>query len=44
MDLYKSFTSIFWNKWRYQTEPNIEEAIVTFKKMQRETADETLKK
>lgn len=45
-DWYKSFTSLFGNRWRHHTETNIEEAdeaIAELQKLQEETDDEQLK-
>lgn len=45
-DWYKSFTSLFGNRWRQHTETNIEEAdeaIADLKVLIQETVDETLK-
>lgn len=45
-DWYKSFTSLFSNRWKHQTESNIEEAEETMedlKKLHSETTDEALK-
>lgn len=45
-DWYKSFTSLFANRWRHTTETNIEEAdetIAELKQIARETSDETLR-
>ncbi|WP_240510190.1 GbsR/MarR family transcriptional regulator [Virgibacillus profundi] len=45
-DWYKSFTSLFGNRWRQQTETNIEEAEETLEKLealQQSTTDEELK-
>lgn len=44
-DWYKSFTSLFGNRWRHHTETNIEEAeeaIQELKLIQEETTDEAL--
>ncbi|GAA0447855.1 MAG: GbsR/MarR family transcriptional regulator [Bacillota bacterium] len=45
-DWYKSFTSLFGNRWRHHTETNIEEAdeaIAELEKIYEETDDENLK-
>jgi HTH-type transcriptional regulator, glycine betaine synthesis regulator len=45
-DWYKSFTSLFGNRWRKQTETNIEEAQESIEKLEQllhETEDEQLK-
>lgn len=45
-DWYKSFTSLFGNRWRQHTETNIEEAdetIADLKKISEETSDQELK-
>ncbi|QKY68505.1 GbsR/MarR family transcriptional regulator [Lentibacillus sp. CBA3610] len=45
-DWYKSFTSLFGNRWRHHTETNIEEAeetIMELRKIAQETSDENLK-
>ncbi|MFC4559143.1 GbsR/MarR family transcriptional regulator [Virgibacillus kekensis] len=45
-DWYKSFTSLFGNRWRQHTETNIEEAdeaIAELEEVAKETADEELK-
>ncbi|SFA81323.1 DNA-binding transcriptional regulator GbsR, MarR family [Lentibacillus halodurans] len=45
-DWYKSFTSLFANRWRHHTETNIEEAdetIAELKKLAQATSDLTLK-
>ncbi|WP_199689949.1 MULTISPECIES: GbsR/MarR family transcriptional regulator [Clostridia] len=45
-DWYKSFTSLFGNRWRHHTETNIEEAdeaIAELRKLEEETDDEQLK-
>jgi DNA-binding transcriptional regulator GbsR (MarR family) len=45
-DWYKSFTSLFGNRWKNHTESNIdeaEEAMEELKRIYSETADETLK-
>ncbi|CDQ40724.1 MULTISPECIES: GbsR/MarR family transcriptional regulator [Virgibacillus] len=45
-DWYKSFTSLFGNRWRHHTETNIEEAdeaIYELEKLYEETTDEELK-
>ncbi|MFD1360973.1 GbsR/MarR family transcriptional regulator [Lentibacillus salinarum] len=44
-DWYKSFTSLFANRWRHHTETNIEEAdeaIAELRKIAKETSDQTL--
>jgi DNA-binding transcriptional regulator GbsR (MarR family) len=45
-DWYKSFTSLFGNRWKNQTESNIEEAEETLEELEKillETTDEVLK-
>lgn len=45
-DWYKSFTSLFGNRWRQHTETNIEEAeetIAELNKLRAQTTDETLR-
>lgn len=45
-DWYKSFTALFGNRWRKQTETNIEEAeesLVKLKSLLESTSDDTLK-
>ncbi|SFD36582.1 DNA-binding transcriptional regulator GbsR, MarR family [Lentibacillus persicus] len=45
-DWYKSFTSLFGNRWRHHTETNIEEAdetIVELQKIAEKTSDQTLR-
>lgn len=45
-DWYKSFTSLFGNRWRHHTETNIEEAdetILELQKIAEKTSDQTLR-